>query len=409
MHKNPADPYLRIAELITKSLQEELTPAESEELNAWIAESEANKKTWRRLTDPAYLTQRLDYWKDGDTERDWQHLKAKIRPKSFQLRRIAHLSLKYAAVVGALALLYAAGAYFAGREEESGVPDAIVATEKAATPIIPGSNTAQLILSNGEIVSLGSGADRSITETDGSVLENRSDLLSYSAAEKGPVSQTVYNTLVTPRGGEYRVRLPDGTFVWLNAASTLRYPTRYTQHERRVYLTGEAYFEVTKDAERPFVVSSGKADIRVLGTKFNVSAYPDDQTTQTTLAEGSVQIELPGTGERKETGVILKPGYQAVIEGGADEINVQKADLDMVLSWKTNMLIFNGEPLSAILRKLSRYYDVDVVYDAELDTEFHFTGRIEKYEDISAILQLLELTKKVRFTVKGRTLHVQPY
>ena len=203
------------------------------------------------------------------------------------------------------------------------------------------------------------------------------------------------------------VELSDGTKVWLNAASSLRYPTQFNGKERKVYLTGEAYFEVAKDAAHPFMVKADRMDVTVLGTKFNVSSYPDDPIQRTALAEGSVLINDAGQLAENGDGVMLKPGYEAAIRKNGRRIHVNKVNMEAALAWKNGMFIFDGESLGSMMRKLSRWYNVEVKYDDGVDTLFHFTGRIRRYEDITGILRLIELTGKVGFTLKDHELHVK--
>ncbi len=273
--------------------------------------------------------------------------------------------------------------------------------------ILPQGKVAQLILANGKKINLVDNHQEAITEKDGTKVRNDSSVLSYASGPGDLQVEKLYNTLVIPPGGEYRIVLSDGTKVWLNAASSLRYPTQFNGKERKVYLSGEAYFEVAKDAAHPFMVNADKMDITVLGTKFNVSSYPDDPIQKTALAEGSVLINDVGQSAKKRDGVILKPGYEAVITKNDRAIQVNKVNVEAALAWKNGMFIFDSESLGSLMRKLSRWYNIEVKYDDGVDTLFHFTGRIQRYEEISGILHLIELTGKVGFTFKDNELHVK--
>ncbi|WP_198674122.1 FecR family protein [Chitinophaga alhagiae] len=390
--------YLDIAALIGKSLQGELTPEEAAALQAWVEESSENKALWERLTDPAYLQERVQYWEhDRDRSVHWRQLSEKISGKRPAGRVVAvRKALRYAAMLLPLLLLGGAALYFFWLRAPQG-EETLASTE---LQIFPQGKVAQLILANGEKVNLNDSLQKAITEKDGTKVRNSASALSYVSGPAGAHVATLYNTLVTPRGGEYRIELSDGTKVWLNAASSLRYPTQFNGKERKVYLSGEAYFEVAKDAKQPFIVNTDRMDITVLGTKFNLSAYPDDPVHKTTLAEGSVRVNSGGGG------VMLKPGYEAVIGKNNPAIQVSKVNVEAALAWKNGMFVFDSESLGSLMRKLSRWYNVEVKYDNGVDTLFHFTGRIRRYEDIKGILSLIELTGKVHFTFKDHELHV---
>lgn len=203
-----------------------------------------------------------------------------------------------------------------------------------------------------------------------------------------------YNTLSTARGEQYQVRLPDSSLVWLNAASELKYPSSFnTLKERRVELSGEAYFEVAKNKKQPFVVQADGQEVKVLGTHFNVSSYSDEPDAITTLLEGSVQIS--GNGEVK----VLKPGERAVRTG--NQIKVSEADLSEDMAWKNGDFYFNNVGIASIMRQISRWYDVDIIYQGEL-TDEKFYGTISRSKNIKQVLNVLEKTKSVHFKVEGR-------
>jgi ferric-dicitrate binding protein FerR (iron transport regulator) len=394
---------LEIAALIGKFLRSELTAAEAARLEAWVEEDAAHKKLWERLTDPLYVDERLQYWVSGqDKNAAWKRLSAEISGEPQPRFSIARKALRYAAILLPLMVLGGAALYFLGIKGQK--TDASLAL--ADVHILPQGKVAQLILANGETVNLNDSLHKAITEKDGTKVQNQASALSYtSGAAGGRRAEMLFNTLITPRGGEYRIVLADGTKVWLNAASSLRYPTQFNGRERKVFLTGEAYFEVAKDAAHPFIVNTGGTDVTVLGTKFNISSYPDDPAQKTTLAEGSVRISDANAAEGGNS-VLLKPGNEAVIAQPGRIIRVNKTNVDAALAWKNGMFFFDSESLGSLMRKLSRWYNVDVQYDDGVDTLFHFTGRIQRYEDINGILRLIELTGKVKFTLSGRELHV---
>ena len=402
-----SDHYFEIADLIGKSLQKELTREESEQLKAWIAESEEHRELWTRLTDPVYLESHLHNWNEGDKDLYWEHLVREVSERRSKRRVMVRKTMRYAAVLLPLIIIAGTAWYVLGHRTGNSV---IESTDPlAGVHIMPQGKVAQLVLGNGTIVNLNDSLNEAITEKDGTKVHNGSSALSYISGSLQSSGRAIYNTLITPRGGEYQVILSDGTKVWLNAASTLRYPTQFTGESRKVFLSGEAYFEVVKNSKHPFVVHAGATDITVLGTKFNVSAYPDEVFQKTTLAEGSVQINETGQGSVNNKGVLLKPGFEAVINMGTNNININKANVEAALAWKNGMFIFDSESLGSIMRELARWYDVKVKYDEGVDTSFHFTGRIKRYKNITGILYLVEMTKKVTFSVEGNEVEVSPW
>jgi transmembrane sensor len=191
------------------------------------------------------------------------------------------------------------------------------------------------------------------------------------------------------------VVLPDGTHVWLNSASSLSYPVEFAGNERRVKLTGEAYFEVAKNKDKPFYVNSNNVQVRVLGTHFNISAYNDDDELKATLLEGSVQVS------KNNSQSLLKPGQQAVINNGADMIRVSQANINEVMAWKNGYFIFNDDNIATILKKVSRWYDVDVEQRGNFEGQ-HFGGTFYRTKGIDELLKNLEKIGKVHFKITGR-------
>lgn len=401
------DPNMEIARLIAGFLQGKLSPEEEARLRAWVGEDGENRRTWERLTSPVWLEKQLERWKDEDPMEAWERLKEALAyQRKHHLRMMVRKTLRYAAIVLPLALLCGIGIRFfrSGKINRAEPPRVLTAKD-----IVPKGKVAQLVLGNGSTVALNDSLEESLTEKDGTKVRNAGGKLSYAATSSVEDGQLVYNTVLTPRGGEYQVRLPDGTQVWLNAASSLRFPTRFRGADREVSLSGEAYFEVAKDEEHPFVIHSSGMTTTVLGTKFNISAYNDDHSQRVTLAEGRVKVsEESETQTGREEGILLNPGYEAVRAEKEKNIRVRKANVDAALAWKNGLFVFDAESLGSMMRKLSRWYDVDVVYENGVDTLFHFTGRIRRYEDIGGILHLLELTGKVHFVIEGRQLKVLP-
>lgn len=395
------------ARLIGKFLRHELSSEESESLRRWKEESEENRLLWERVTNPVYLEEHLQYWEDKeDKSYHWEQLTEKIAEKQALKVNFRRKALRYAAILVPVIFICGAGAYFFRHTKKFKKADG--QGTLAGVHIMPKGKVARLVMADGKTISLNGNLRETFTESDGTALRNQDNTLKYFPAPGNTYNEILYNTLETPRGGEYEVKLSDGTKVWLNAASSLRYPARFIGKERRVYLSGEAYFEVTPDARHPFMVNAGKAVITVLGTRFNVSAYPGNPRLKTTLAEGLIKISDVNENPVGGSGIVINPGYEAIVKENEDNIRINKANVEAELGWKNGMFIFDQETLGSLMRKLSRWYDVDIKYHAGVDTLAHFTGRIQRYENITGILHLMELTGKVQFGVKGKEVEIMP-
>ncbi len=399
--------YFEVAELITKFLEGTLSAEESDRLEDWVAESEEHRRIWYRVIDSDFLEEQLQYWDVQETKEGWKKLRKVISGNQLTWLVAVRKTMRYAAIVGPVLLILGIGWYLIDRRDHKNHL-AVQTTAMTGSQILPRGRVAKLIMGNGKVIHLKDSIKKPIIEIDGTKVKSNGGQLKYLSTNKNDNS-VIYNTLETPRGGEYQIVLEDGTKVWLNAATSLRFPTQFSDKKRVVYLSGEAYFEIAKDEQHPFIVKTGKMNITVLGTKFNVSAYADDKKQTTTLATGAVRINYDGNahaGSGKE--VVLRPGYEAIITND-EQIKVNKANIKAALAWKNGLFIFDSETLGQIMRTLSRWYNVDINYDQGIDTTLHFTGRIRKYEDITGILKKLELTKKIRFTVQGHDIRVIPY
>ncbi|MEZ2334245.1 FecR family protein [Mucilaginibacter sp. RCC_168] len=277
-------------------------------------------------------------------------------------------------------------------------------TKVKSSQILPGSAKATLTLANGKVILLDSVADGMLTKSGRTVVNKaHNEGLVYNAQADNSRTithtDTIYNTLSTPRGGEYKVKLPDGTNVWLNSSSSLSYPVEFAGNERHVKLTGEAYFEVAKNRNKPFYVHVNNTYVKVLGTHFNIAAYNDDAELTTTLLEGSVQIS------KNNKQCLLKPGQQAVIKNNTDLINVSEASINQVMAWKNGYFVFNDDNINAIMKKLSRWYDVDVEYQGNFENQ-RFGGTFYRSKGITELLNNLEKIGKVHFKITGRRIIV---
>jgi len=294
--------------------------------------------------------------------------------------------------------------------------------------VAPGGNKAFLTLADGRKISLTDAANGEIVKQDELIISKTADgQLVYTVANTDIVGKkrtALFNTIETPNGGQYQINLPDGTRVWLNAASSLHYPTKFIGNTRTVELTGEGYFEVAKLSSEdqvsgnkiarriPFIVKCGEQEVEVLGTHFNINSYKDEEDIRTTLLEGSVLV-LPQNQQiaaihtiqlgNRGKGVVLKPGEQSQLN--KNSINVKAVDAETVLAWKGGDFVFDGDDLKSIMRKVARWYNVEVVYKGDFDN-LKFGGYISRSKNISSVLGIMESTGKVRFNITGKKITV---
>ena len=265
--------------------------------------------------------------------------------------------------------------------------------------IVPGHEGAILTLANGSQVLLDS--TTGIIAQQGHIRTvNTTGQLTYTADTAAAAGPMVYNTLATPRARQYRLTLPDGTRVWLNASSSIRYPIAFTGKERRVTITGEVYMEVAKDAEHPFIVTTRHSDIMVLGTHFNIMAYEDEPAVNTTLLEGSVKISIPG----KQIATIIKPGEQASVGNQGDDIKVKHVNAANIAAWINGFLSLKDCSVQEFMNQLSRWYDVDIEYAGKAPQQ-RFGGLINRNTPLSDILSVLD-TGGIHTRLEGKKIIV---
>jgi len=266
-------------------------------------------------------------------------------------------------------------------------------TPQATGPITAGGNKATLTLADGTNIILDSTHKGELVKQGNvKVTKINAATLAYNAENENS-EDVVYNTLSTPNGGQYQLILPDGSKVWLNASSSIHFPTIFKGKERKVTVTGEAYFEVAKNAAMPFKIAVKDAVVEVLGTHFDIMAYDDENTLNTTLLEGSVKITK---GNIKK---MLVPGQQSLINT-AGEINIKDADIEEVMAWKNGWFQFNAFDIKMVMRQVSRWYNVEVVYEGKIP-DGHFTGIVSRGNDIFQVLKIME-SSGVRFKIEGR-------
>lgn len=379
-------PHESIVRILKKSIgKEALTAAESAELQEWRAQSPYNEALLQQVTDPAQLALAISQLYQTDRETVWNKVQQRRRQsKVVSLRKV----FSYAAAV---VLLVGAGTYLWLQR-----PTETAQQQTVAQEIAPGTNKATLTLSNGSLVQLDSADKREIREGDTRIQQQGGQLV-YATVSDATVMQ--YNTLTTPRGGQFMVNLPDGSRVWLNAASSLKYPTAFSEAGRHVELTGEGYFEVAK-AATPFHVQAGKVNVEVLGTHFNVMAYEEEQYSRITLLEGSVRLS-----EGKSSAVI-KPGERGLVEAASEVVKVQPANTEEDVAWKNGYFWFTKADPATVLRQLGRWYDVEVVGAGNIGDR-PLTGKFYRSYNLSQVLAILA-ANNIHCTIENKKLIVLP-
>jgi hypothetical protein len=313
-------------------------------------------------------------------------------------RRKRVWNIKYAAAAIIFCML-SVSVYFLFKPKEKSQISKTENTQNDKMDVGPGKNKAVLTLANGSSIILDSAANGTLTTQGNSKILKLNGMLSYNTL-KNKSSEILYNTISTPRGGQYQLMLSDGSKVWLNAASSLRFPAGFVGKERIVELSGEAYFEVAKNAKMPFKVKVGGMEVEVLGTHFNINSYDNESTIRTTLLEGSVKIN------KDNISGLLKPGQQAQLNkaGGIKIIN--DVDVEEAIAWKEGKFQFDRADIHDIMRQLARWYDVDVEYKGTVSS--HFGGTISRNVNLSQVLNMLHLTGEVKFQIEDRKVAVMP-
>lgn len=273
------------------------------------------------------------------------------------------------------------------------------ASLQMATGIVPGAPRAELVLPQGKVIQLDT-TTRVVPVSNGmtQVMSCQNTLI-YDSEGEG--EQVEYHMIRVPRGGEYNLQLADNTKVYLNAGSSLRYPVRFTGNRREVELIGEGYFEVARDTARPFIVKAGTIDVQVLGTEFNVNAYPDEEIVATTLVKGSVRVNY---GAKQQ---VMQPGTRLVYDKDNGNAEVHTVDTEVYTSWKDGYYYFKRETLENIMDVLIRWYDLNVFYQNTDLKDLEFGGRLKRYEDINYLLKRMEETQDIEFIINGKTITIK--
>ncbi len=378
----------QISKLLYKKIKDELSFEEEKLLQQWVDQNQENASFYKKMLEDHTLINKLDDFELFDKAKAWSSIdKTLFKTKVIELN--VRKLLRYAAVLAPFILLMAVGYYWWDQQY-----NALAKIDKTFTPW---ESKATLILANGQKLNLQKEKVTTLKE-GGAQLKNQEAILEYiSAGDIEKIEPMVYNTLITPKGGNYRLTLSDGTEVWLNANTSIKYPVRFTDNTREVFLKGEAFFDVQHNG-KPFIVNTQETDIRVLGTSFNVFAYDNEPYTSTTLVEGSIKLS---TSESEKT---LVPNEQANVFTNQTEIQVKTVNTEIFTSWIKGKIEFEEESLEAVMRRLARLYDFDYEFEDNTLKDFHFTARIDNTQPISNILKMLEMTTDVHFKLKDNTI-----
>ena len=381
-----------IHELILSYLREDISEEEMSRLRVWLDENERHQRLLEELRDKDVLQREIGEYVSFDTSRRWGQLKEAMEEPVRKGRSL----LKVWGAVAAVVVDFVGGLLY---WQMTGSPQPEV-KQVAIARIEQGGMRAVLITETGQQVVLQGLKDTCLNITGTETLNIREDgSLKYSLSALSSMSE--WHTLRIPKGGEYKIVLDDGTEIWLNSASELKYPAHFVGNERRVQLTGEAYFQVARNEAAPFIVETRDMDVKVLGTSFNVSVYEDEESCHATLVEGRVEVNDKVNGEK----VVLTPGKQALLRGG--EMTVREVNTKLYTLWRLDRFTFASEDMEGVIRKLSRWYNVDFFFANSSMKQKRFTGSLPKYADISQVLKMIEMTTDIKFEIKEHTIMIQ--
>lgn len=397
-----------IAELVSKHMQGNINTAEQVALDSWLIADHANRVWFEEFSKGADLQEKLIAFHSTDETSMWINISSTIQQKSVKtgkINRLLRMVYKTAAAAIIILSLGLGAFYFTKSKSESYL----------ANDIAPGKNSATLTLANGKKIVLSDAIEGKLAIENGvSISKNKEDQLIYTITGSAhQAERNSINTLSTSKGEQYQVILPDDTKVWLNAASSISYPASFAGLDQRIIrLSGEAYFEVAKDKNHPFIVNTLQQHIEVIGTHFNVNSYHDEDNTTTTLIEGSVKIatqiqHIAHTEPNKQIYSnlqVIKPGEKA--ETSKERTVVAKANIESALDWHRGDFVFDDEDFKATMREVARWYDVDIVFDPSAPDVLLPGGWISRSKNLSAVLKIMELTGKVHFKVEGRRVTV---
>ena len=381
-----------IARLIFLHIQGMTDNAQEKELNEWRSVSPRHEELFQRMLSSEHVEKSISRFvkTEEEEERGWWQLQQKAR-SGRSVRKI-----KWFPYAAAIVLILSVGGvfYFSGDKEQTEILP--IAKNEVQ---VPGSR-AVLILPDGRKVDLENEVLRSDLAQSDSLLLVSARSLKYRDIDS-PDTTEIFHTLEIPRGGEYLLTLSDGTMIYLNSESTLSFPVKFQGKERKVYLTGEAYFKVAKNTEHPFVVTAGELEVLVTGTTFGVRAYKDEKDIQTTLESGRVTVRVEGKS------VKLVPNKQVLFNKSTMGLEVRDVDVDLYLAWADGRLVYDNCPLEKILTDLGRWYNIDVFYSRDELRSYQFSLNMKKHEEFTQVLELIGKTGEVQFEIKDNTVIVK--
>lgn len=379
----------RIVDLINRAQEDLLSENEQLELEQWM-QKPGNRALFDHLSNEEQTARELELLSQYDANKAFRKFKGKPQIT-------IPVFLKYASIAACFVLpLVAAVLLWMSRDVD--VEQVVLSSVIENKDVLPGTKRAVLTLSDGQQVDLTQSKGQVISDGTSEIIVDSGQMV-YAANES--TVEVKYNSIYVPRGGEYMMCLSDGTKVYLNSDSRLTYPVVFTKNTREVTLEGEAFFEVVKKGSLPFRVKSGDMKVTVLGTKFNVKAYPEDQRMETTLVEGSVKISTDSQN------IIMKPGEQVCYLPNNGQITTQLVDVSLYTCWRDGRFLFKRENLETILMALARWYDVSVSFEDIKLKDRLFTGDLKRYSSIAEHLAMLEMTTNLTFTMQGRTVIVK--
>ncbi|HAP17262.1 MAG TPA: hypothetical protein DCR38_05830 [Butyricimonas virosa] len=381
------------ASLIYRKIEGKLSAVEEERFEAWLKEGWEHREYYERMRI-MYQQENVQEVETGEIQEAWVVFEKRVQGQRRIERRQRWVWVMSAVASVAIVICCWFVYYRANTEQKLNV---------AVQKIVPGQYNAVLEMADGATYQLGE-QQYFLQERTGNQIKVDSTVLSYLPVNnKSGLSQDiVYNKLSVPKGGEYRIELEDGTKVWINSASRLRYPVVFSGNIREVYLEGEAYFEVQREGDRPFIVHSGEQKVTVLGTSFGISCYASEANDYTTLVSGKVKVDF----ERGKQSFVLEPGMQVAYNKESGVAMERKVDVAEFVAWKDGKYIFKQKRLEDILSTLSRWYDFEVFYRNEDVKDVLFSGELRRFDDFSYLLRLIERTSDVKFVIDKKVVQV---
>ena len=379
---------IEVSRLIVKYLQGCISPEEKVMLDKWLEESSENREIYHRVQGRVNREERQRIIRKLNKRAAWERVDRNTKKYRHPILRRC---MKYAATIVLPLFMVGVGFYLIRDKEE-------IHPVAEMVKISPGVTKAELVLADGHKVVLGTETIDSLVSEEGVNIVKDGNGVSYLGnKEEGDLA---YNIMRVPRGGEFKVRLQDGTLVYMNSETELKYPVRFVGKERRVYLSGEAYFEVQRDTTKPFIVVMNGNEVRVLGTEFNVRSYEDEKCQFTTLVAGKVLLTT-----HDHRCIELLPNEQGIVDPQGD-IRKEQVDVALYTAWKDGNFVFRKQSLEHIMEIVERWYDLKVTFEDEWCKQVSFSGNVERYDDSSKLAEMLEATGSVKFRIKNNEIYV---